>query len=144
MGTVLAMIAMFRRAGLAEFERHFRDPGVVAFRSRVEMVRDAEIEAAYPQRWVGKVEVETTDGRILVGRVEEPKGDPGNTLTRSEITDKALRLAEFSGAATPAEMRALCTRVFDIASAPRVSMLLVPVEEPGAPVFDAAQSALSR
>lgn len=144
MGTVLAMIAMFRRAGLAEFERHFRDPAVVALRARVEMVPDPEIDAAYPQRWLGKVEVETTDGRILVGRVDEPKGDPGNTLTRSEITDKALRLAEFSGAATPAEMRALCTRVFDIASAPHVGMFLVPVEESSTAVLAAPQSVLSR
>ncbi len=144
MGTVLAMIAMFRRAGLAEFERHFRDPAVVALRARVEMVPDPEIDAAYPQRWLGKVEVETTDGRILVGRVDEPKGDPGNTLTRSEITDKALRLAEFSSAATPAEMRALCTRVFDIASAPHVGMFLVPVEESSTAVLAAPQSALSR
>src|SRR4029453_12306068 len=41
MGTVLAMIAIFRRAGLPEFERHFRDPGVIAFRARVRMGGDA-------------------------------------------------------------------------------------------------------
>ncbi len=124
MGTVLAMIARFERAGLAEFERHFRDPETVAFRDRVTMVHDAEVEAAYPQRWIGKVEVETTDGRTLTGRVDEPKGDPGNTLSRSELTDKAMRLAAFSGAATPSEMRALCDEVFVIAAAPRIGLLL--------------------
>jgi len=124
MGTVLAMIATFRRAGLAEFERHFSDPEIVAFRNRVAMVHDAEIEGAYPRRWIGKVEVETTDGRRLTGRVDEPKGDPGNTLSRSEVADKALRLAEFSGAATPGEMRALCDEVFAIASSPRIGLLL--------------------
>ena len=122
MGTVLAAIATFRRAGLVEFEHHFRDPGIVAFRDRVRMVHDAEVEAAYPQRWIGKVEVETTDGRTLAGRVDEPKGDPGNTLTRAELADKALRLAEFSGAATPAEVQALCADVFAIASAARVEV----------------------
>jgi 2-methylcitrate dehydratase PrpD len=53
---------------------------------------------------IGKVTVETADGRTLHGRVDEPKGDPGNTLTRSELEQKALRLAEFSGAATAEEM----------------------------------------
>ncbi len=145
MGTVLAMIAMFRRAGLVEFERHFRDPAVVAFRGRVRMLLDPEVDAAYPQRWIGKVDVETTDGRVLAGRVDEPKGDPGNTLTRSEISDKALRLAEYSGAATRGETRELCARVFDIASVPRVGMLLIPPERPGAAdLADAPQPALSR
>lgn len=132
MGTVLAMIAVFRRAGLAEFERHFRDPAIVAFRQRVAMVADPEVEAAYPQRWVGKVDVETTDGRTLSARVDEPKGDPGNTLTRDEITEKALRLAEYGAAATPAEVRALCARVFAIAEAQRVGFLLPSPERGGA------------
>ena len=124
MGTVLAMIAIFRRAGLPEFERHFRDPGVIAFGDRVRMVADAEVEIAYPQRWIGKVEVETVDGRTLIGRVDEPKGDPGNTLSRVELRDKALRLAQFSGAATRDEMDGLCTRLLDIAAAPQVGLLL--------------------
>jgi 2-methylcitrate dehydratase PrpD len=124
MGTVLAVIATFRRAGLAEFEHHFRDPGIESFRDRVRMVHDAEVETAYPRRWIGRVEVETTDGRMLEGRVDEPKGDPGNTLSRGELADKALRLATFSGAATAAEVRALVAGVFGIAAAPRVGRLL--------------------
>jgi 2-methylcitrate dehydratase PrpD len=124
MGTVLAMIAIFRRAGLAEFDRHFRDPGVIAFRDRVRMVADAEIESAYPRRWIGKVEVETIDGRTFIGRIDEPKGDPGNTLSRAELAEKALRLAQFSGAATRDEVDALCTRLLAIATAPRVGPLL--------------------
>jgi 2-methylcitrate dehydratase PrpD len=124
MGTVLAEIATFHRAGLAEFEHHFRDPGIVAFRDRVRMVPDVEVEAAYPQRWIGKVEVETIDGRVLTGRVDEPKGDPGNTLSRAELAEKAQRLAAFSGAATPDEVSALCAELFAIAAAPRVGPLL--------------------
>src|SRR3569833_2009404 len=75
------------------------------------MVLDQEVDAAYPARWLGKVTVETVDGRILHGRVEEPKGDPGNTLSREELEQKALRLAEFSGAATEPEMRAAFERI---------------------------------
>ena len=126
MGTVLAVIAVFRRAGLAEFEQHFRDPAVVALRERVRMSHDAEVEAAYPKRWIGKVVVETTDGRTLVARVDEPKGDPGNTLTRDELVDKALRLAAHAHAATDAEVRAVAARVFALTQAPQVGHLLAP------------------
>jgi 2-methylcitrate dehydratase PrpD len=124
MGTVLGVIATFRRAGLAEFQQHFRDPRVVAFRGRVHMVQDAEVESAYPQRWIGKIDVETRAGRTLSACVDEPKGDPGNTLTRAEIEAKAVRLAEFSGAATAGEMRDAIDRIYTIADASRVGPLL--------------------
>lgn len=64
-------------------------------RDRVTMQLDAEVDQAYPQRWIGKVTVTTRDGRSLSARVDEPKGDPGNTLTRAEIEDKAQRLAAY-------------------------------------------------
>jgi len=48
----------------------------------------------------------TRDGRVLKGRVDEPKGDPGNTLSRDEISAKAIRLALYSQGATEAEMQA--------------------------------------
>ncbi|WP_077562951.1 MmgE/PrpD family protein, partial [Polaromonas sp. C04] len=82
MGTVLALVARFGHAGLAEFDQHFDDAATRDLRERVSMVFDAEVDGAYPQRWIGKVTVTTTDGRVLQGRVDEPKGDPGNTLSR--------------------------------------------------------------
>ena len=126
MGTVLGMIATFRRAGLAEFQQHFRDPRVVALRDRVRMVQDSEVEAAYPQRWIGKVTVVTRDGRTFAARVEEPRGDPGNTLSRSEVEEKAVRLAEWSGAATAAEIHQLAQRIYALAEAPKIGILLTP------------------
>ena len=63
MGTVLAMVAQHGRAGLAEFDAHYRDPATCAFRDRVQMVLDPEVDAAYPARWIGKVSVATRDGR---------------------------------------------------------------------------------
>jgi 2-methylcitrate dehydratase PrpD len=88
------------------------------------MVLDPEVDGAYPRRWIGKVTVTTTDGRVLHGRVDEPKGDPGNTLSRDEITAKALRLAAHSGGAQPAEMQAAVDTLWAIAAAPRVGTLL--------------------
>ena len=106
MGTVLALAARFGYAGLTEFDGHFSEEATRAFCARVEMELDAEVDGAYPQRWIGKVTVHTRDGRVLKGRVDEPKGDPGNTLSRDEISAKAIRLALYSQGATEAEMQA--------------------------------------
>jgi 2-methylcitrate dehydratase PrpD len=123
MGTVLALIARFKAAGLAEFADHFNADATVDFRDKVHMVLDLEVDLAYPARWIGKVAVHTADGRILHGRVDEPKGDPGNTLDRSELEQKALRLARFSGGADDAEMAALSDAVWALAKAPRMERL---------------------
>jgi 2-methylcitrate dehydratase PrpD len=124
MGTVLGLIAEFGSAGLSEFEGFYQDPRIAAFRGKVEMALDQEVDQAYPNRWIGKVTVQTLDGRSFEGRVDEPKGDPGNTLSREELESKALRLAAFADAASPAEMRAAFTRIWALADAERVGILL--------------------
>uniref|UniRef100_UPI0035B25AC3 MmgE/PrpD family protein n=1 Tax=Hylemonella sp. TaxID=2066020 RepID=UPI0035B25AC3 len=124
MGTVLGLVAVLGRAGLTEFDASFRAVDVAAFRDKVVMALDPEVDSAYPTRWIGKVHVETTDGRVLHGRVDEPKGDPGNTLTRPELEDKALRLARYHGGASEAEMRAAMQRLWDIAGQAQVGRLL--------------------
>lgn len=124
MGTVLALAVRFGHAGLVEFEQHFSEAATQDLRDRIRMELDSEVDAAYPQRWIGKVTVYTTDGRVLHGRVDEPKGDPGNTLSREEITAKALRLAAFSGGATPDEMQHAIAVLWQVAQWPRVGLLL--------------------
>lgn len=120
MGTVLALAARFGHAGLEEFEQHWRDADTTALRERVRMQLDDEVDSAYPRRWIGKVTVLTTDGRTLHGRVDEPKGDPGNTLSREQLAAKAQRLARFSGAASEAEMKAIVERTWRLAQEPDV------------------------
>jgi 2-methylcitrate dehydratase PrpD len=124
MGTVLGLIAVFGRAGLAEFDAHYRDPRVVDVRRKVLMQLDAEVDGAYPQRWIGKVAVLTTEGRSLSGRVDEPKGDPGNTLDRGEIEAKARQLAAYAGGASQAEMDGLIAHVWQLAGWQRAERLL--------------------
>lgn len=124
MGTVLALIAYYQFAGLQEFDQHFHDQAICAFRDRVTMVLDPEVDSAYPQRWIGKVKVYLQNGDVLEGRIDEPKGDPGNTLTRAEITDKAMRLAAFSGGATPSEMSAAIERLWNIRKQAKMGLLI--------------------
>lgn len=124
MGTVLGLIATRGRAGLAEFDACLSDPAVRDFAGRVRMQLDAEVDGAYPGRWIGKVSVITRDGQQLDVRVDEPKGDPGNTLSRAELEDKALRLGSYRGGATADEMRALIRLVWSLETLPVVGDLL--------------------
>ncbi|WP_432262094.1 MmgE/PrpD family protein [Cupriavidus sp. TMH.W2] len=122
MGTVLGLVAVHGHAGLGEFEQHaLQDPKVAAFRGKVDMELDAEINAAYPRQWIGRVTVKTTDGRTLAARVDVPKGDPDNTLSRPELEAKALQLGAFRQGASEAEMRAIIQRVWSLEQAPNVN-----------------------
>ncbi len=124
MGTTLALVAQFGHAGLAEFDAHFKDKTTVDLCNKVEMALDAEVDRAYPQRWIGKVSVTTTDGRVLQGRVDEPKGDPGNTLSRDEINAKARQLAAYGGGANADEMGLALDRLWSMAHLGKVGHLL--------------------
>ncbi|MEI6469963.1 MAG: MmgE/PrpD family protein, partial [Betaproteobacteria bacterium] len=123
MGTVLAIVAKYGHAGLDEFENHFLDPEICQLRDNVSMQLDPQVDQAYPQRWIGKVSVKTYTGKEFHGQLDEPKGDPGNTLTRSEIESKAIRLALFSQGASESEMQSIIAQLWQIAHAPQVSYL---------------------
>jgi len=122
MGTVLGLVAVHAHAGLGEFEDHaLHDARIAAFREKVTMELDDEINAAYPRQWIGRVTVRTTDGRTLGARVDVPKGDPDNTLSRPELEAKAIQLGAFRHGATEAEMRTIIARVWDLDRAPNVN-----------------------
>jgi 2-methylcitrate dehydratase PrpD len=126
MGTVLGLVAVFGRAGLAEFDAGYRDSAVRALHDKVTMALDEEVNTAYPARWIGKVVVETADGRRFEGRVMDPKGDPDNTLSRAELEHKALQLGAYRDGATREEMQAVIARVWSLADAPVVTAFLEP------------------
>ena len=124
MGTVLGLVAIRGSASLADFDAHWRDADVTAFRDRVAMALDADVDAAYPARWIGKVALRTRDGRTFTSRVDEPKGDPGNPLDRAEIERKAERLAAYRDGASGAEIRRAIARIRALRETPRVGFLL--------------------
>ncbi|TYO95266.1 2-methylcitrate dehydratase PrpD [Geothermobacter ehrlichii] len=126
MGFVLAMIALKGRAGIEEFnETALRDPAIRSFSQKVKMILDDEVDRAYPKRWLGRVEVVTRDGRRLKMQIDTPKGDPGNTLSRGELEDKAIRLAMFQGGATREEMQDVIARVWRLRDEPNLKNFLM-------------------
>jgi len=118
MGAVLGLIAVHGSAQLIEFrDLALTDAQVAAFREKVTMELDPEVDGAYPARWLGRVIVTTTDGRTLTAAIDDPKGDPGNTLSRPELEDKVQRLLAFSGARSVAQGKALIERVWHLRDA---------------------------
>lgn len=125
MPSVLALAALHGHAGLGEFDAEWNAPRVASWCGRVQRVIDAEVDAAYPARWIGKVQVHTRDGRTLHGRIDELRGDPGNTLSRADHEAKAPRLAAYRGGASAAEMHGVIARVGSLADAPQVARWLI-------------------
>ena len=125
MGFVLALIAERGTAGIDDFtEEALGDEELRSFHDKVEMVLDEEVDAAYPRRWIGVVEIETTGGERFTSRVETPKGDPGNTLSREELEKKARTLAAYGNGASREEMDRIVARVWSLDEEPDVRDLL--------------------
>ena len=95
MGFVLGLAALRGRAVIEAFtDKPLADTQVRAFSDRVEMVLDPEVNAAYPERWVGPADAQTSGGERFTSRLDVPKGDPGNTPSREEeVEEKARGLA---------------------------------------------------
>lgn len=114
MGTVLGLIATRGGASVVDFEEAAFTDEVKNIRDRVHMHLDAEVDGAYPNQWIGKVTVTTRDGNTYDAKVIEPKGDPGNTLSRAELESKVHTLAAFTQAATPVEVDQAIEKIWTI------------------------------
>lgn len=124
MPATLGLIATHRKAGLVEFANVLNDAGAMSFLGRVTMELDPEVDTAYPKQWIGKVTVRTRDQRSLAGRVNEPKGDPGNTLSREELDKKARALSLSGEAVAQSELDMLMDRIWSINEIDPVSRIL--------------------
>lgn len=125
MGFVLALIAVYGRASIVDFtEAALKDRELRLFHDRVEMIVDEEVDAAYPKCWIGLVDIETADGEVVTARVDVPKGDPQNTLSRNEIEEKTARLAAFGNGATEEEVKKIIARAWNLENEENVRDLL--------------------
>lgn len=83
MGFVLAISAKNGSAKITDFtEAALLDPELRNLQRRVTMVLDPTIEAAFPSKWLGRVEILTKQGAVLSKTMEAIKGDPSWTLTK--------------------------------------------------------------
>ena len=77
------------RVGLENFdEEAVREPGAKRLMSKVTLEPDKELDRLYPEKWPAIVTVETVSGKRHETRVDYPKGDPKNPMSRDELIEK--------------------------------------------------------
>lgn len=124
MPATLGLIATHRKAGLSEFAQVLKDKTALSFLTRIHMRLDNEVNSEYPKRWIGKVSVTTSKSQQISARVDDPKGDPGNTLSRDELDIKARALALSGNAVTTSELDSVMDKLWTIATRNEVGFLL--------------------
>ncbi len=124
MPATLGLIATHRKAGLSEFAQVLEDKMAMSFLKRIHMKLDDEVNSEYPKRWIGKVMVTTSMGQKIHARVDEPKGDPGNTLSREELDIKARSLAISGDAIKSHELDTLMDNLWNVGLKNKVGFLL--------------------
>ncbi|MGI9353462.1 MAG: MmgE/PrpD family protein [Rhizobiaceae bacterium] len=124
MAATLGLIAAHSKAGLREFETVLTDQTALSFLNRITMELDEKINEIYPQKWIGKVTVKTRNGETIQAQVDDPKGDPGNMLTRKEIDTKARFLAQSSLAVSKNEIDNLMDSLWNVQKMQPVTVLL--------------------
>lgn len=82
------------------------DPRAIELASRVAVVPDEAIDALGPaRRYTVRVEIETRDGRMLLGDASDRIGSPGQPLSDAQLEEKFRGLAEPVVGASAARIR---------------------------------------
>jgi 2-methylcitrate dehydratase PrpD len=100
--------------------KRMMDPGVLALRQKVELIRSAELERAEPSRQA-IVEITLANRRKLRHHTQAVRGTGSNPMTREEVTAKALDL--MTPALGEAGARRVVERVGELERLPSLSVL---------------------
>ena len=106
MGTVLALVALQGRAGLAEFDAGLDDERVAAFRQRVVMELDPEVDAAYPSAGSARSRSIPATGSSCAAAWTNPRAIPA---TRCPAPRSKTRRCAWDATPTPPR-KANCAR----------------------------------
>ena len=75
-------------------EDNLSDPARRELAARVEVVVDAELEKAFPERALAWVEIETTEGRRVRSKISAAPGDAGIPFRERGLTEKFKNLTD--------------------------------------------------
>jgi 2-methylcitrate dehydratase PrpD len=120
----VALAVKYGKAGIGDFSlSNLNDPEIKRLMTRIAVAGDARLSDAYPAKWAARVEVRTKTGRILMGQIDYPKGDPENPLSHNELMDKFHQLTK--GVIDPDAAERLIERAMNLESIPDVSQFFV-------------------
>jgi 2-methylcitrate dehydratase PrpD len=93
----VATALVYGQVGISAFTPdRLDDPKIQDVMGRISLRRDPELGRVYPERWPAVAQITTRAGQTHAARIDFPKGDPKNPMTREEL------LAKFHNLATPA------------------------------------------
>ena len=75
-------------------EEKLADPARRELAARVELIVDAELEKAFPERALAWVEIETTEGSRARSSISAARGDAGTLFSDGDLIDKFRSLTE--------------------------------------------------
>ena len=98
------------------------DPTLRGLLPKIKVVADPELEKIFPEKKPTIVEITTTGGRTASQAVDYPKGDPRNTMTDEELTEKFDTLTD--DAYPPEQKEAVKKMIWELVAANGVDGLL--------------------
>ncbi|MCD8150487.1 MAG: MmgE/PrpD family protein [Clostridiales bacterium] len=94
----VAVACMYGQCGIEAFtEERTKDEALLSLVKKVRVVESAELSALVPQKRAAIVSVTLTDGKHYSQRVDYPKGEPENPITKEELLNKFASLAGSAG-----------------------------------------------
>jgi Uncharacterized protein involved in propionate catabolism len=92
-------VALYKnKAGIHEFmPEYIRDEKILSLAKKIEVYISDELTQLCPQKRAAIVEFEMNDGNVYSKRVDYPKGEPENPLSKTDIENKFYELATFAG-----------------------------------------------
>jgi len=73
-----------------------KDESIIALTGKVKVLSDDNLTALLPQKRAAIVEIITTDGDCLIGRIDYPKGEPETPMSNVDIEEKFSSLLSFA------------------------------------------------
>ena len=96
----VAVALVAGKAGMDEYsEKRVADSDVLRITEQVNVSAVDELSALCPQKRVAIVKVKTSEGEFME-RVDYPKGEPENPLSKEELEEKFRGLAKYGGLTT--------------------------------------------
>lgn len=98
-----ACAALFGEVSVAQFaDEMLQNPAIRGFINKVEMVHTGEMDQYLPDIFAATASIYTKDGRGFTELTKFSKGDPENPMSKKEIKDKFMALAQMTISANKA------------------------------------------
>ncbi|MCM1424837.1 MAG: MmgE/PrpD family protein, partial [bacterium] len=86
------------RAGLMEYDRaHISDDRILGLLKKVAVEAETDFSEAFPEKQMAVVEIELLSGEKIREKVDYPKGEPQNPLSREEFRERFEGLLQYAG-----------------------------------------------